>query len=166
MPRHECPGGHFAGGTTMPTTTDSNRAVTDIRPNFPPLLLFLRKSFFSSSEPMRNTLALAFIFSKDKSKHYFQFTKCRIIPVQLASSPGPVLLKLRGGKQFIKVTGGKTVFVFPPRNFNKTGPGDEATVQQECFFSHLPTFPVFHYTINTVMCPGTFFTDILLNKEL
>ena len=20
MPRHECPGGHFAGGTTMPTT--------------------------------------------------------------------------------------------------------------------------------------------------
>ena len=21
MPRHECPGGHFAGGTTMPTTS-------------------------------------------------------------------------------------------------------------------------------------------------
>ena len=22
MPRHECPGGHFAGGTTMPTTPE------------------------------------------------------------------------------------------------------------------------------------------------
>ena len=23
MPRHECPGGHFAGGTTMPTTAEA-----------------------------------------------------------------------------------------------------------------------------------------------
>ena len=23
MPRHECPGGHFVGGTTMPTTPAS-----------------------------------------------------------------------------------------------------------------------------------------------
>ena len=37
--------------------------------------------------------------------------------LQLASSPGPVLLKLRGG-------GGGN-------NFNKTGPGDEAMQQLE-----------------------------------
>ena len=31
VPRHECPGGHFAGRTTMPTTTGIEEVVHDTR---------------------------------------------------------------------------------------------------------------------------------------
>ena len=31
MPRHECPGGHFAGGTTMPTTPEMKRNLQPVK---------------------------------------------------------------------------------------------------------------------------------------